>query len=60
MYNQKLMQLFARNRYLYSFLPRTIPDWNNLNIEDLSNCDLDYPLKFISLSVYDFCGIRLN
>ena len=22
----------------YSFLPRTIPDWNNLGIEDLANC----------------------
>ena len=41
-HDQKLMQLFTRtNRYLYSFLPKTIPDWNNLNIEDLSDCDLD-------------------
>ena len=35
-------QLYTRtNRYHYSFLPRTIPDWNNLNIENLANCDLD-------------------
>ena len=41
-HNQKLMQLYTRmNRYLYSSLPRTIPDWNNLNVEDLSNCNLD-------------------
>ena len=41
-YSQKLMQLYARtNRHLHSFLPRTIPDWNNLGIEDLANCDLD-------------------
>ena len=41
-HNQKLKQLYARtNRYHYSFLPRTIPDWNNLNIENLANCDLD-------------------
>ena len=41
-HNQKLMQLYARtNRYHYSFLPRTIPDWNNLGIEDLANCNLD-------------------
>ena len=39
--DQTFMQQYARtNRYLYSFLPRTIPDWNNLNIEDLSNCNL--------------------
>ena len=41
-HNQKLMQLYARtNQYHYSFLPRTIPDWNNLGIEDLANYDLD-------------------
>ena len=39
-HDQKLTQLFTRtNHYLYSFLPRTIPYWNNLNIEDLSNCN---------------------
>ena len=38
-HDQKFMQQYARtDRYLYSFLPRTIPDWNNLNIENLSNC----------------------
>ena len=41
-HNQKLMQLYARtNQYHYSFLPKTIPDWNNLDTEDLANCDLD-------------------
>ena len=40
--NQKLMQLYGRtNEYHYSFLPRTIPDWNNLDVEVLANCDLD-------------------
>ena len=41
-HNQKLIQLFARtNCYQNSFLPRTIKDWNNLEIEDLVNCDID-------------------
>ena len=41
-HNRKLIQLFARtNYYQNSFLPRTIKDWNNLEIEDLVNCDLD-------------------
>ena len=41
-HNQKLMQLYARtNRYYYSFLPRTIIEWNNLCIGDLTNCNLD-------------------
>ena len=44
-HNQKIMQLYANtNQYLYLFLPRTILDWNNLNIEDLSNCDLKITL----------------
>ena len=37
----KLLQLYARtNRYSNSFLPRSIPDWNNLDMEDLDNIDL--------------------
>ena len=41
-HNQKLMQLYARTvLYYYSFLLRTIPDWNNLGFEDQANCDLD-------------------
>ena len=40
-HDQKFMQQYARmDRYLYLFLPRTIPDWNNLNIENLGNCNL--------------------
>ena len=36
-----LLQLYARtNRYSNSFLPRSIPDWNNLDMEDLDNIDL--------------------
>ena len=30
------------------FLPRTIPDWNNLNIENLSNCNLDFVKDYLS------------
>jgi len=34
--------MYARtNQYSYSFLPRTIRDWNNLNIENLDNIDLE-------------------
>ena len=41
-HNQKFIQLFARtNYYQNSFLPRAIKDWNNLEIEDLVNCDID-------------------
>ena len=48
-HDQKFMQQYARtDRYLYSFLPRTIPDWNNLNIQNLSNCNLDF-LRIIYL-----------
>ena len=37
----KLLQLYARtNRYSNSSLPRSIPDWNNLDMEDLDNIDL--------------------
>ena len=40
-YPLKLLQLYARtNRYSNSFLPRSIPDWNNLDMEDLDNIDL--------------------
>ena len=32
-HNQKLMQLYAKtNQYHYSFLLKTIPDWNNLYV----------------------------
>ena len=37
----KLFQLYTRiNRYSNSFLPGSIPDWNNLNVEDLNSIDL--------------------
>ena len=49
-HNQKLAQLYARtNRYLYSFLPRTISDWNNLRIEDLENCNLDSFRQYLAI-----------
>ena len=48
------MQLHARtNQYYYSFLPRTIPDWNNLGIDDLANCDLD-SFKIIYLVLINY------
>ena len=38
----KLQHLYARtNQYSYSFLPRTIHDWNNLNIANIDNIDLE-------------------
>ena len=47
--HDEFMQQYARmNRYLYSFLLRTIPDWNNLNIENLSNCNLDFLKDYLS------------
>ena len=61
-YDQKFMQQYARtDPYLYSFLPRTIPDWNNLNIENLSNCNLHF-LRIIYLvnHLHDlFCALAL-
>ena len=37
----KLQQLYARTDiYHYSFLPRTIPDWNNLCIDNINELDL--------------------
>ena len=58
-HNQKLMQLCTRtNQYLHSFLPRTISDRNNLDIEDLAYCDLDsfkdYLFSSCSLSLVIF------
>ena len=60
-HNQKLMQLYARtDRYHYSFLPRTIPDWNNLGFVDLVNCDLDSLIELFTdvctLSFLPFMG----
>ena len=38
----KLQYLYARtNQYSYSFLPRTIRNWNNLNIANIDNIDLE-------------------
>ena len=38
----KLQHLYARtNQYSYSFLPRTIRNWNNLNIANIDNIDLE-------------------
>ena len=37
----KLQQLYTRTDiYHYSFLPRTIPDWNNLRIDNINELDL--------------------
>ena len=37
----KLQQLYTRRGiYHYSFLPRTIPDWNNLCIDNINELDL--------------------
>ena len=37
----KLLHIYARtNQYSYSFLPRPIRDWNNLNISNIDNIDL--------------------
>ena len=37
----KLRQLYTRTDiYHYSFLPRTIPDWNNLRIDNITELDL--------------------
>ena len=48
-HNQKFMHLYARtDRYHFSFLPRTIPDWNNLDYENLANCDLDCFKDYLS------------
>lgn len=33
----------------YSFLPRTIPDWNK-GTKDLANCDLD-PLRYLDVNI---------
>ena len=50
-HNQKLIHLYARkNRYHFSFLPRTILDWNNLCIRDLANCNLDSFKQYLSTS----------
>ena len=55
-HNQKLMQLYARtNRYHYLFLPRTIPDWNNVVIDDLANCNL-CPFKDYLSSILPLMG----
>jgi len=41
-HNQKFNQIQSSvNTYLYSFLSRTIPQWNNLDIPNLSNIDLE-------------------
>jgi len=41
-HDQKLHHIQSSiNTYLYSFLPRTIPQWNNLSIPDISNTDLE-------------------
>ena len=50
-HNQKLNHLYARiNQYHYSFLPRTVLDWNNLCIRDLANCNLDSFKQYLSTS----------
>ena len=37
----KLQQLYTRTDiYNYSFLPRLIPDWNNLRIDNINELDL--------------------
>jgi len=39
----KFQHLYAwTNQYSYSFLPRTIRNWNNLNIANIDNIDLQY------------------
>ena len=48
-HNRKLMQLYARTScYQNSFLPRTIRDWNHLEIQDLVNCDFDTFKRYLS------------
>ena len=38
----KLLHIYARtNYYRNSFLPRTVKDWNDLEIENLNNIDLE-------------------
>jgi len=38
----KLLHIYARtNCYRNSFLPRTVKDWNDLEIENLNNIDLE-------------------
>ena len=38
----KLLHIYARtNRYRSSFLPKTVKDWNDLEIENLDDIDLE-------------------
>ena len=58
-HDQKFNQIQSSvNTYLYSFLPRTIPQWNSLHIPNLSTVDLEtfklllcycYPIAFIEI-----------
>ena len=50
--NKSRSKAYARmNRYHYSFLPRTILDWNNLcSVGDLANCNLDYFKQYLLTS----------
>ena len=45
----KLHQLYTRTDiYHYQFLPRTIPDWNNLHIENIDELDLNQFKNFLN------------
>jgi len=50
----KFMHFYARtNRHRNSFLPRTVKDWNSLEVEDLDNIDLETFLNCtLTRSVY--------
>ena len=38
----KLHHIYAKtNQYSYSFLPRTVHEWNNLSIANIENIDLE-------------------